>query len=74
MVEIINYLDIFTLLQAEKEGRLIEELEYQRTGCNNPYSLSTESYCMALLEMEKTKKIKGLSADDVKRKVFHSNF
>lgn len=55
-IRIINYLDLTSLLQAEREGRFMEKLENQRTGFDAPYNLATESYCLALLEMDKTKK------------------
>lgn len=69
----INYLDLAALLEAEKNGRLIEELESQRLSCGSS-GLTTESYCLALLELKSTAVSSGLSVDDVNRKVFHSNY
>lgn len=73
--EFINYLDLTTLLEAEKNGRLIEELERQRTSCGTS-GLTTESYCHAILEMKETETATptSLSVEDVNRKVFHSNY
>lgn len=69
----INYLDLTALLEAEKNGRLIEELESQRQSCGSS-GLTTESYCLTLLELKKTAVSAGLSVEDVNRKVFHSNY
>lgn len=69
----INYLDISALLEAEREGRLIEELESQRSS-TGASGLSTESYCVELLKMKKSAQVTGLSVNDVKRKEFHTNY
>lgn len=68
-----NYLDIVDLLQAEKDGRLFEELQEQRKS-SGVSGIKVEAYCCELLEMKANAKPAGLSVDDVKRKVFHSNF
>lgn len=70
---ITNYLDISALLEAERNGRLIEELNLQRSS-TEASGLSTETYCMELLKMKKRAKVTGLSANDVKRKEFHTNY
>lgn len=69
----INYLNLSALLEAERNGRLIEELERQRQSCGTS-GLTTESYCHELLKMKEKAKPVGLSVKDVKRKVFHSNY
>lgn len=69
----INYLDISALLEAEREGRLIDELELQRSSTGTS-GLSTESYCVELLKMKENAQVAGLSVNDVKRKEFHTNY
>ena len=68
-----NFLNISALFEAEREGRLKEELDLQRSSIGTS-GLSTESYCIEILNMKKHAVTTGLSVDDVKRKEFHTNF
>lgn len=67
-----NYLNFNALIEAERSGRLDEQLELQRSTRNS--GVSAESYCIELLKMNTNDQVPGLSATDVIRKEFHTNF
>lgn len=64
-------LDIDALLEAKKAGRLANEFSDTTT---DQVALGVGNYFLKLLEMEKTTTVAGLSARDIKRKEFHTNY
>lgn len=67
-----NFFNIHALIEAQRKGKLAEQLNLQRN--IKPYELSTEEYCAELLYTRQNSQDPGLSADDAARKEFMTKF
>ncbi len=68
-----DYLNLSALLKAEKNGYLEEQLALQRANAGSS-GLTTESYVLEIIKMNRHKKSAPLSVEDTVRKHFHGDY
>ena len=68
-----DYLNLSTLLKAERNGYFDEQLALQRANKGSS-GLTTESYVLEIIKMKRLKKTNSLSVNDTVRKHFHGDY